>query len=340
MMMTSRAKRIAPGAAALALFLMAFLGVRHERQRTAPKVEDMPELAPMSVEVGYEQLARVQQFPADIRPWIDVELRSPAGLVLERLVEPGVPVKKGDPILKLEETHARNALDAALARHAETSRALVETERLKKSGAVGDTALEAALAEVRESRSRLDNAREVLARHTIRSPISGILSLLDVRSGEAVQENQLVGVVADVDKLRVFVNVPQLDLGFFRPGEKIPLRLLPAGRELAKPEVLFQSPAPDPQSGLFKIEAILDNKNHLLVGKTQGIVEIETQVFPEGPVVPAQAVRFSENGTQVHREEKGKPVPVPVKLGPEISGLYPVLQGLQAGERVFVSEAP
>jgi multidrug efflux pump subunit AcrA (membrane-fusion protein) len=57
-------------------------------------------------------------------------------------------------------------------------------------------------------------------------------------------------------------------------------------------------------------------------------------------VVPAQAVRFSENGTQVLREEKGKPVPVPVKLGPEISGLYPVLEGLQAGERVFVSEAP
>ena len=339
-MTSSRAKRIAPGAAALALFLMAFLGVRHERQRTAPKAEEIPGHTPMSVELGYERLARVQKFPADIRPWIEAELRSPAGLVLEKLVETGATVKKGDPILKLEETHARNTLDAALARHAEASRSLVETERLKKTGVVGEAALEAAWAEVRESRSRLDKAREALARHTVRSPISGTLSLLDVRSGEAVQDNHLVGIVADVDKLRVFVNVPQGDLGFFRPGEKIPLRLLPAGRELPKPEVLFQSPAPDPQTGLFKIEAILDNEARLVAGKSQGIVEIETEVFPEGPVVPAEAVRYSENGSQVLREVKGKPVAVAVKLGPEINGLYPVLEGLQPGERVFVSEAP
>ena len=67
---------------------------------------------------------------------------------------------------------------------------------------------------------------------------------------------------------------------------------------------------------------------------------METEVFAAGPVVPARAVRFTENGTIVLREEKGKPVPLPVRVGSEIDGWYPVLEGLQPGERVFIEGLP
>ena len=337
MILKSRAKRIAPGAAAVVLFLMAFLGVRHERQRAAPKPEENPAAAAVIVEVGFERLARVKKFPAVIEPWIAADVRSSVeGRVVDKFVESEAEVKKGDPLLRLEETHARIALETELARHTEASQALVETERLQKTGAIPDSAAEVALAEVRASRIRLDEAREVLAQHTIRSPISGVLPALKVQSGETVKPNQTLGVVSDIEKLRVFLHVPQTDLPMFKLGEKIPLRLLPEGRETLRPEVLFVSPSADSKTGLFKIEAVLNNKNHAVPADIQGIVEIETEVFPEGPVVPASAVHFSQNGTTLLREEKGKPVPVPVRLGPEIEGFYPVLKGLSAGERVFV----
>ena len=94
-MLTSRAKRIAPGAAALVLFLMAFLGVRHERQRPAPTVDQEILPVPVSVEVGHDRLAQIKKYPAEIQPWIDAEIRCGVpGLVLEKLVEPGALVKK------------------------------------------------------------------------------------------------------------------------------------------------------------------------------------------------------------------------------------------------------
>jgi multidrug resistance efflux pump len=40
-------------------------------------------------------------------------------------------VKKGDPLAKLDDTRARIALEAVLARHAEASRLLIEAERLQ-----------------------------------------------------------------------------------------------------------------------------------------------------------------------------------------------------------------
>ena len=337
MMLTSRAKRIAPGAAALLLFLMAFLGVRHERQGAAPTAVQEP-LAPVSVEVGYDRLARIKKYPAEIEPWIDAEIRcGVAGLVLERLIEPGAEVKKGAPLIRIEETGARNAADAELARHSEATALLVETERLQKTGAVGPTALEASLAEVRGSRGRLDRAREDLARHTVRAPISGVLTILSTKPGDIVEGNQLLGVVEDLEKLRVFIHVPEAGVGFFKLGDRFLLRM---GRETHRPEIVFVHPAADPRTGLIKIEAVLNNPNREISSKSPGTVEIETEAFPAGPVVPALAVRFTKNGTIVLREEKGKSVPVPVRVGSEIDGWYPILDGLQAGERVFIEGLP
>lgn len=341
MMLKSRAKRIAPGAAAMALFLMAFLGVRHERQRAEPKAEESSPPAPVLVEVGYERLAKVKTFPADIQPWIRTEIRtSVAGRIIEKFANPGAAVKKGDPLLRLDETRARIALDNALARHTEASRALVETERLQKSGVVSETAADVALEEVRASRIRLDEAREVLARHTVRSPISGTLTSLEVPAGGVLEANQILGVVADLEKLRVFLNVPKADLGWFPPGEKLPLQTSPKNHASLRPEVLFVSPTADPKTGLFKIEAVLNNKNRSLSAGIPGSIEIEVASSPEGPVVPTEAVRFSENGTTVLREENGKAIPVAVRIGSEIEGMVPVLEGLRAGERVFVGETP
>ena len=341
MMLKSRAKRIAPGAAAMALFLMAFLGVRHERQRAAarPGGDSTPDF--VSVQVGFERLARVKKFPAEIRPWIGAEIRTAvAGRVVEKFVEPGMDLKKGDPLLRLEETGPRLALESELARHAEATRALVETERLQKTGVVSDAAAEVALDEVRASRLRLDEAREVLARHTVRSPMSGVLTALAAQPGETLEPNQVLGAVEDIDKLRVFLNASKIDLPLFQPGEKLQLRLPPGIRETLRPEVLFVSPSADSKTGLFRIEAILNNMNHAVSANIQGTVEIEMEVYPEGPVIPAAAVRFSEQGTSVLREENGKPVPAPVRLGPEINGLYPVLEGLIAGESVFIGRQP
>ena len=337
-MLTSRAKRIAPGAAALLLFLMAFLGVRHERQRPAPTVDQEILPVPVSVEVGHDRLAQIKKYPAEIEAWIDAEIRcGVAGLVLEKLVEPGALVKKGDPLIRMDETSARNAADSELARHSEASGLLVETERLQKTGTVGPTAFEASLAEVRGSRGRLDRARELLARHTVRAPISGVLTILSAKAGDTVEFNQLIGVVADVEKLRVFIHVPLAEVVFFKPGERFLLRM---GRETHRPEILFVNPTANPQTGLIKIEAVLNNPNRDVSAKTPGTVEIETEAFPAGPVVPAQAVRFTANGTIVLREEKGNPVPIPVRVGSEIDGWYPVLEGLQAGERVFIEGLP
>ena len=332
---------MAPGAAAMVLLLIAFLAVRQERHRADKNPQDHSNSASISADVGFERLTRIKNFPAEIHPWIAAEIRSRIdGRVMEIIMQPDAEVKRGDLLLRLDETRARIAMDTEIKRHTEASRSLVETGRLKKKRAVSEAAAEVALDEVRASRVRMDEAREVLARHAIRAPISGVLTSLQIQAGETIHANQTLGVVSDIEKLRIFLNVAGDDLEFFKPGEKIRLRLSGKTQEILRPEVLFVTPSPDPKTGLFKIEAVLNNKALSVPANIQGTVEIEVEAFPEGPVEPRAAVWFSENGTAVLREKNGKAVPTQAQSGPEIDGMAPVFDGLSAGERVLSARLP
>lgn len=341
--MQKRTKRSVLGAAAIALLVATvlvasnrYIAVQRERQRMETERKELVPPAPAAVEVLSERLVRMRSFTADLRPWIQANVPAEVqGRVLETFVEAGQKVKKGDPLVKLDDTRARIALDAVLARHTEASRLLVETERLQKSRVVSQTAYEAALAEVRVSRALLDEATDTLARHTIMAPFSGVVNERLVDPGEAVNVNQPVARVVDLEKLRVFVHVSESDLSAFPPGKILPLHLTSGRHGTLKPEVLFTSRSADPETRLFRVEAILDNPTLAIPGGIQGTVETEVEEFPEGPVVPASAVRFSGNEATVRLE--GNPtVATPVRLGPEIDGRFPVLDGLKAGDRVLI----
>ena len=65
-------------------------------------------------------------------------------------------------------------------------------------------------------------------------------------------------------------------------------------------------------------------------------METEVEAFAEGPVVPAAAVRFTGNEASVLLEGGNSTARSPVRLGPEIDGRFPVLEGLKAGDRVLI----
>ncbi len=340
-MLSRRTKRLVLGFLAVGL-VMAFVLVgvtryvetRREQQRFETERADLKPPEPVSCVIEERALTRHRKFSADVNPWTSARVPAEmSGKIVETLVEAGQAVEKGDVLVRLDDKRARIAVDLSKARNTEAMRLLAEADRLQKSRVVSQTAYEAAATEARVSRAQLTDTEDLLARHSVKAPFTGIVNRRMVDVGDAVNLNQQVAEVVDITKLRVVFDVADTDLSAFKPGSSVSLRVPGVLSQALSPTIRFVSRSADPETRLFRVEAELENPG--IPGGLQGVVEADVETFPSGPVVPAAAVRFAGRDAMVLKDAEG-PVLTKIVVGPEIDGVFPVLEGLKAGDRVFI----
>jgi len=343
--MTRRTKRVILGTTAVVAIVvivfvgsMRYLADQRERQRYDAERGSLKPPDPVSVVVEEKSLTRTRKFTAEVEPWVEAKVPAEvSGRVIETLVEPGDQVKEGEVLVVLDDTRARLALDVAKARCDEAIRLASEAKRLRESRVVSKTALEAAEAEARVSQAQLEQATDELERHQVKAPFDGIVQQRLVDVGEAVTTMQSVAEVVDLDRLRVVFDVAASDLSAFKERDQLEMRVLTDGRELVRPTVKHLSPSANPSTRLYRVEAELPNEGGRWPGGLQGFIDKEVALYPTGPVVPSAAVRFrGKQGVVLRDTGDSEPEEVAIEIGPEIDGYYPVLQGVVAGDRIFI----
>lgn len=346
-MISRRAKRVAIGTFILVfsiVFILVSVGRYVESARELRRYEEERaaiQAPPINIHtVETRNMPQMRRYSAELRPWMaaDVPAEIP-GRVTETLVEPGLPVREGDPLVRLDARFASLVVEQAAAQYEESERLRQEAEQLVRTNAVSRTQFDAAAAEARRSRAALEEAKERLARHTVRSPFDGIVNERYVDIGEAVSANEAVASVVDLSRLRVVFYVSEEELEAFQPGRQLDLQVQARPGLSLEPSIDFVSRSADPRTRLFRVEAVLDNAGSDLPGGLQGVVEAEIARFADLPFIPAAGVRFAGRSATVLRPAANldeDPVPVTVQLGPEIDGFYPVLDGLAAGDRILI----
>jgi RND family efflux transporter MFP subunit len=343
-MLHRRTKRAVLGFLALGLVVASVLAgasryLEAQREKRRGEVERKELLPPPPVPVVIESmpLERLRNFTAVLMPWMTAGVPAEvAGRVVSVFVEAGACVSAGDVLLQIDPTRAQILKDAAALRVSETERLLKEAERLRDVRAISITAYETALSESRIAQSAFEEARDTVERHTVKAPFDGTVNARLVDVGDAVNVNEPVVELVDLAKLRVEFFVTESDLASFPVGESLPLRISSGAGGLLEPVVRFVSRSANPATRLFKVEAVLDNSTLHLPGGIQGRVSATVQEFAPGPVVPAVAVRFAGADAIVQKDTPEGPSPIKIKVGPEIDGRFPVLEGLQPGDKVFV----
>ncbi len=221
-----------------------------------------------------------------VEPRVVVDIGSAASGVIERLdVERGQAVGAGEVLAELESGVERAALSVARARAGiETDvqtrqvaldfqqRARTRVDELYRRQTVAASAMdeaerdvllsELALRRAREERElaalELERARQVLARRTVRSPVSGVVVERFVNVGEYVEDQPLVRV-AELHPLRVQVVLPAERYGAVAVGTVADV--VPEIAELGAHEAVVTSvdKVLDAASGTFRVELELPN---------------------------------------------------------------------------------
>lgn len=186
--------------------------------------------------------------------------------------------------------------------------------------------------------SELRSPSQITSEVSLPAPISGTVVNRAVNPGEVVEANKEILRVADLSSVWVIGQVYEKDLGKIRTGSGASITTDAYPNRIFRGRISYVDPRLDPQTRTAQVRIELANPGQMLkIGMyvnlafaTIGGSETTT------PVVPVAAVQ-SFNNQQVVFVATNNPnvfAMRPVRLGPEVNGRLPVLEGLNAGDRV------
>ncbi|MDD8026104.1 MAG: efflux RND transporter periplasmic adaptor subunit [Acidobacteriota bacterium] len=331
---------------------------------------DSPLLTQIKVETVAAATVSVNEVSAPGRIEFDAvrvgRVHLPVSGRIERvLVRLGDAVRAGQPVLTVDSPEAevavsayRQSLAAVIQARANLAKVTADRNRVNDlfehkaaarkevMAAENDLALAQAAADQAEaardqSRRRLEilglGQGESGSRLTIAAPLSGKVIELAVTAGEYRSDTaDPVVTVADLSAVWVLSEIPEASIRLIETGERIQIELVAYPGEVFEARVTRIADTLDPKTRTVQVRAELANPGGRLRPGMFGRIRHMHAAKPL-PVIPARAVyrRGSDDCVFIERGT-GRFERIRISLGAEADGRIPVLEGLQAGDRIAV----
>ena len=234
-----RTLRQAGLAVAVVFSMLSLAGCGEGASGKTPEAE---KLAPMQIApedlitLNSSALASGPSITGSIEPERRADLRAEvSAVVLQVLKENGDPVKRGDLIVRLDQTSIRDSLTAAEASLRAAEQAYEQAERqfqrmstLSQTGVVSTQQVEdveirrnSAQSDRAEAKTRMVTARQQLARTEVRAPFDGIVSDRKVSGGDTAAVGKELVKVIDPASLRFEGLVSADSIGEVKSGQHV-----------------------------------------------------------------------------------------------------------------------
>jgi membrane fusion protein, multidrug efflux system len=173
----------------------------------------------------------------------------------------------------------------------------------------------------------------------IKAPFDGVVTARAVDLGDLLTAGGTSGRplfrVSDIHRMRVYVNVPQGFLAVMKPGLKASLHV--PGQEASFSAELTSTAnavAEDSRKGLVELQA--DNPDGALWPGAYVEVQFHIPSNPETLRIPATALLFNKNGTQVAEVQDDHTVALrTVKLGRNLGNDVEIRSGVTLAQRLI-----
>ncbi len=200
-------------------------------------------------------------------------------------------------------------------------------------------AYENAKADYEANAALTDTQKQQLAYYEIRAPFDGVIGDIPVHIGDYVSPTTVLTTIDENVDLEAYIYIPTERAGQVRTG--LPIEILDTdGNVLVKSTINFLSPQVD--NGLQSILAKAPIPRGSKGLRTEQLVKARvTWNTNPAPVVPVLAVTRVGGQTFVFvAEQKGDGFAahqVAVTLGDTVGNTYPVIKGLNPGDKVILS---
>ena len=323
---------------------------KDKKEKPAVKLLIAPE---DTVKISSNAMVSGPVVTGSIQPERKADLRAEVqAIVLQVLKENGDVVKRGDILVKLDETSIRDNLNSAEDNARSAALSLEQAERsqqrlktLRSSGMASLQALDdaevkvdAARSELSASKARATTARQQLQRTIVRAPFDGVVSERKVSAGDTASLGKELVKVIDTTSMRFVGNVSADRIAQVKVGQPVSFRVNGYANQEFHGKVTRVDPAANDVTRQVEVLVGFADSNQPKVSGlfAEGNIEsttVDALTLPEGAIVKAgdksYAWRVAGN--------KLKKIDLVLGKRDQRSGNFEIRQGLSAGDLVMRS---
>jgi len=305
------------------------------------------------VRIGDEAAADVMSFAGEVRARYETTLAfRVSGKMIDRPVEVGDRVHKGQRVARLDSTDYRLGTDALNAQltsaQAERDFArddLTRYRELLNQRVISpaefdrhDTAYTTARERVVALEAQLSQATNQLQYTDLLADRDGVVTAVEVETGQVVAAGQPVVKLARLDEKEIHIDIPEQRVAGIALHQTVSVTLWADGNRRYTARIREIAAVADPASRTYRVKAtLLERQDEARLGKT-ATVWIPVTTSPR-LAVPLSAVFTPQNEPGRPRvwlvdEQAGTVRSVPVQLGEALDGEHIVVAGVVSGQLV------
>lgn len=170
----------------------------------------------------------------------------------------------------------------------------------------------------------------------VESPLSGIVGKVYVDIGSHVSPQTPVAMVVDMDKVKVYLDVPEKYIAKVAAGMHASVTVDAYPGEVFDGVITLISPVIDPLTRTAQTQIVIDNKDHRLRSGMYAKVKVVTAEYPDSLAVFKEAVMGKEPQQYVYIVDNGVARLREVQTGVRQAALVQVVNGLNKGDKLVI----
>ena len=295
--------------------------------------------------------------PGTVQAYIEAPIYARTnGYLKEWRTDIGTPVTKGQLLGEIDTPEVDRQLaqaeaDLATARANESLsnstnvrwKGLLATESVSKQDAdekAGDAAAKKAAAD--SAAANVARLRDLTSFKRVVAPFDGVITARNTDIGALINAGQSTGAelfrIADMHKLRIFVQVPEAYAAATGPGLEADLRFAEQPSRTFTARTVRTSNALDPTLRTLQVELELDNAKRDVFPGAYAEVHFKLPASAQSLRLPANTVLFRAAGLQVATIDGQKRVKLKsIVQGRDFGSTIEILSGVEADEVVILN---
>jgi RND family efflux transporter MFP subunit len=276
------------------------------------------------------------------RWYFDIGAHVKAGALLAEIESPEIDQQLLQAREELNTAHANLRLGQLTA---ERYTDLFKTDSVAKQevdNAVQDAAAKGAT--VKSAQANVARLEQMVGFEKIYAPFNGVVTARKTDVGQLIESGSSGGAtrelfhMAALDRLRVFVNVPQVYSHNATPGMRVDLTLPEIPQRRFAGTLVRTAGAMDPATRTLTVEVDVSNTAGLLFPGAYAEVHFKIESNAETLVVPSTSLIFRGNGLRIPVVENGNRIALkPVTAGRDFGNTIEILSGLSADAAVVAN---